>query len=169
MVIREKLARLLKGARRVAILCVGSDVHGDDAAGMAAGESIAGLLRLKRGRIPCRVFYGWDAPENLTGRIKRFKPTHLIIIDAADMKKKAGSVKLIDPLTDESGVTFSTHKFPLKLLAGYLGAECGCLALMVGIQPRTLEYGAAMSPAVAGAVREVSKLVAQTLRGIKAL
>jgi len=33
-------------------------------------------------------FYRRTAPENLTGEIKKFQPTHLIIIDAAELNKE---------------------------------------------------------------------------------
>ena len=117
MNIKKELKKRLKGAKRIAVLGVGSELRADDAAGMLVAKNLANKN--------VEVFLAGAAPENFTGAIKKIKPTHVIIIDCADMKKKPGSVLLIDPAR-VSGVSFSTHTLPLNILAGYLIKDINC-------------------------------------------
>jgi hypothetical protein len=96
----------LKGATRVVLLGVGSDLRGDDAAGMMAAERLSHTPKLN-------VLLGGTAPENLTGEIKKLKPSHLLIVDAAEMKAEAGTIRLLTP-EEIGGFSFSTHALPLK-------------------------------------------------------
>ena len=77
------LTNSLKGVNKLAILGVGSELRGDDIAGMVAAEIIQ-----KANHKNITVFLGATAPENLTGEIKKFNPSHLLIIDAADTSSK---------------------------------------------------------------------------------
>ena len=106
----------------------------------AARPAIAGVQCIAAG----------PAPENSTAAIRRFKPSHVIIIDAAEMGAEPGTTRLIDPAA-AGGASFATHGLPLSVLAGYLAAETGCAVILVGIQPRSLEFGETLTPAVAEA------------------
>jgi len=58
------------------------------------------------------VLDGGTVPENFTGLIKRENPTHIILLDAADMGKPPGYIKIIKK--DEiSQYNISTHAMPL--------------------------------------------------------
>ncbi|MDD4954398.1 MAG: hydrogenase 3 maturation endopeptidase HyCI [Candidatus Omnitrophica bacterium] len=160
--IKAALANKLKGARKIAILGVGSEFRGDDAAGCVVSCRIRLLLAKRKARtvnpaLPrqkygaigrkggVKVFLGWTAPENLTGQIKKFKPSHLVIIDAVDFQGRAGQVKVID-LAKDAGASFSTHRMPFKILRDYLYQSIGCRTIIVGIQPLSVEWGFSLSP-----------------------
>ncbi len=86
------LKNKLKGAKKIAVLGVGSSLKSDDAAGLLVAEE---LKKIKNPKL--KVFFGSTAPENLTGEIIKYKPTHIIIVDSVDMDQKPGSILLIDP------------------------------------------------------------------------
>ena len=158
------LSHSLKKARRVAVLGVGSDLRGDDAAGVLAAQ------RLARGRNSSRkvalgIFIGWTAPENLTGEIKRFKPTHLIIIDAIDAGQKPGTILFLEPEV-VGGASFSTHTLPARILADYLTSSTRCKVLIVGIQPRNVAFGTSASKTVRGSALYVANAIRRALRAI---
>lgn len=159
---KEILSRTIEGAKRLAVLGVGSELRGDDAAGMLVAEEVIRLTKDK-----ClsafRVFLGGTAPENLTGEIKKYKPTHLLIIDAGDIGKEPGEVALITPEQEIFGASFSTHKLPIKVLVKYLSESFPCKTSVVIIQPKSVEFGGAVSEEVNNAVDVVSRAIADLL------
>ncbi|MDD2752350.1 MAG: hydrogenase maturation protease, partial [Candidatus Omnitrophica bacterium] len=104
MNLEKHLKTRLSKAKRIAVLGVGSELKGDDAAGMLVARQIKENKNLK-------VFLGSTAPENITGEIKKFAPHHLLIIDTAMMQEKSGTIKIF-PGKAIGGVSFSTHRLP---------------------------------------------------------
>ena len=150
----EALTSELAGAERIAVLAVGSELHGDDAAGLLVGHLLeqtpaAGL----------RVFLGSTAPENCTGPMRQYRPSHLVIVDAADIGALPGTIELLDP-SRLGGIPFTTHSLPLTVVLSYLGQSIpGCRAVVVGIQPESLEFGAEPTVRVAEAARQVAAAI----------
>ena len=157
--LRQELKTALHNAKRIALIGVGSQLRGDDAAGMLVARSLA---RVKFKKI--KVFFGESAPENITGQIKEYKPTHIVIVDAAHIHKKAGSIKLLSSKDEFSGFSFSTHKMPLKVMLDYLLGFFKFEAIIIGIQPKETGFMQKPTPEVRSAVNKV----ACALRGISA-
>ena len=115
-------------------------------------------------RSALRVFVGETAPENLTGEIKKFRPTHLVILDAADAGgKRPGSITLIqhDLLR---GSSISTHNMPVNILIQYLQQSVPCKVLILGIQPKSHEFGHPLSAPVKKAAHRAASALAAALR-----
>ena len=163
--LKKVLRNRLSEARRVAILGIGSDLRADDAAGMLSAAAIQSKLSKIKKRIPVKIFFGETAPENLTGDIKRFKPSHIVIVDSLDARKRAGSIYLFKPEEIAEGTSFSTHKMPAKILVDYLTASCGCQTTIIGIQPKTLDFGGSVTPAVSRAASNVADVLFGVIRG----
>ncbi len=156
-----QLKQRLENAGKVAVLGVGSELRGDDVAGIMAAEQIERISRPKTTAPELKVFMGQTAPENLTGEIKRFRPTHLIIIDAADLDGQPGEIVLIEP-EDVGGTSFCTHSLPTKVMTDYLLQSFNFQIIIIGIQPKTLAVGASPSKEVAAA----AKLLSETIAGL---
>ncbi len=163
--LKKTLKSKLKEAKRVAILGVGSDLRGDDAAGILVAGRFAGQGSKVKQRLKYRIFIGATAPENLSGQIKRFNPTHLVIIDAADLGKPAGQVRLIER-QELDGISFCTHRLPLKVMVDYLVQSINCAAIIIGIQPKTISFGSRPSKAVEKAVAKVYSMIKEVLRSL---
>ena len=148
----------LNNAQRIAVLGMGSELRADDAAGMLIALQLETFIieKKKDNNSSLKVFLGQTAPENLTGEIKKFKPTHLIIIDAIDFQRKPGSIGVID-LAKENGSSFSTHKIPLKIIRDYLYQSIACETIIIGIQPESLEFGQVCSAKIQESVLAVVK------------
>jgi len=155
-------SRLCK-AKRIAVLGIGSELRADDAAGMLVAQGLKDFHPRQR---RLRVFLGSTAPENITGEIKEFRPTHLLIVDSADARKKAGSVILLQP-QDLKGVSFSTHQLPLSILARYLSESFDCEILIIGIQPKSVKFGSGLSKEVRRAVKSVAQSISTAISGRK--
>jgi hydrogenase 3 maturation protease len=138
----------------VVVLGVGSELRSDDAAGIRVCAALA------RKPLPgVHTLDGGSVPENCTAAIRRLAPSHLIIVDAANLAQAPGTIRVID-FADIGGASFATHALPLSVLAGYLQKEVGCRVTVIGIQPKSLEFGRTMSP-------EVSAAVGKTVRALR--
>jgi hydrogenase 3 maturation protease len=105
------------------------------------------------------------APENSSGELRALAPSHVIIVDAADMGEAPGTVKLLDP-SEAGGASFATHGLPLSVLAAYLTTEMGCKVIMIGVQPRSVGFGESLSPEAAAGIRVTVRALVDALRGL---
>ena len=161
--LKATLKSRLHKAKKVALLAVGSELRGDDAAGILVGKHLSEAPQKNQQQRQFKVFFGDTAPENLTGEIKKFQPTHLIIVDAADSAAKPGKITLIEP-EESGGVSFCTHKLPLKILVDYLSWSLACCQIIIiGIQPEKLDFGAPLSKKVQASAIQVAKMIKEIL------
>ena len=166
--LKTELKNRLSSAAKVAILGIGSQLKGDDIGGILVANQLQGSLPPKTDQSPTGaktpqkpdvgIFIGGTAPENITGEIKRFNPSHLVIIDAADMGGKPGEIRLIDP-ENIGGISFSTHNLPANMLIDYLKQFLKCEVVIIGIQPKTIEFGKEPSAEMKKAVEIVAALI----------
>ncbi|MCL2473039.1 MAG: hydrogenase 3 maturation endopeptidase HyCI [Treponema sp.] len=154
--IRKLLAAAISPEQKTAILGCGSILRGDDAAGCRIAERLSDLDG------NAKAFYGGNAPENLTGEIKRFCPDMLLVIDAAGLEQPPGTVAFVPP-ESVSGATFSTHMLPLNVMLNYLQRETGCGVRLLGIQAASLASGTEMTPAVNAAVDMIVSVLLELL------
>jgi len=160
--LKTRLQKKLEGVDRLGILGIGSELRGDDAAGLWITRNLARHPKAA-GSVQVRSFLGHTAPESLTGEIKKFKPTHLLIADAASMGMDPGDVCLFDVMDEREGVSFSTHRMPLKILASYLLWSFPCTVVVLGIQPQNTDFGQKPSKAVQASVRSVCQIIREIL------
>ena len=138
-------------ARRWLLVGIGNDLRGDDGFGpLLARRLLArGLPAIDAGQ----------APENVTGPIRRAAPEVLILADATDLGEPIGTVRLLAASDLAEGGT-STHDPSLTMLLAYLEAqiehppEVRFLAAQAGT--RTL--GAEPAPAVLEAIEVLDAL-----------
>jgi len=144
--LQGRLSNLL--GPRAAIVCMGSQLHGDDDAGMQVGRELAGEL-------PWPVFEVANAPESFVAKIAGHQPETVIVIDAVDFGGEAGDVALIDidRIADESA---STHgPSPVRFLEA-LRCMHPCLCAVLGIQPADTGVGQPLGPPVRQAARRIA-------------
>jgi len=147
----EQLKEFLCGARKIAIVGVGNEWRQDDAVGVAVVEQLYKRLsgsealplslskkEFKLGRNYLKIFKGADTPERLTGQLRKFKTTHVIFIDAAELAKSPGEIELV-PLSEVKGDEISTHNIPLSILGKFLELDMGCRTVLLGIQPGNIQ------------------------------
>ena len=156
--LRKFLKTRLEGARSIAVIGIGSDLRGDDVAGILAAKSLETLAKKKKKR-KIKVFFGATAPENITGEIKNFGPSHIIIIDTAEIEEKPGTILVLTLDETGGGISFSTHTMPAKILAEYFLKSFTCDCIIIGIQPKSLKFGSKASKAVASAAKEVAAAI----------
>ena len=150
---------------RVAVVGIGQELRGDD----AAGSAVASALRARvDGQRPVLVIDAGPAPENFVGPLRRFRPDLVLLIDSAQMDESPGAIRWLAPACcwrglaweDIGGLGASTHTLPLHVLAEYLTEELGCRVALIGIQPAGTSLGAPLSPPVQAAVDELAQALA---------
>jgi hydrogenase 3 maturation protease len=160
--LQETLKQKLNSAQRIAILGVGSELRGDDVAGLLAARQIEKNTKGKSLTSQLQVLIGETAPENLTGEIKKFEPTHLIIIDAAQLNKERGHIEVMDHETI-GGATFCTHSLPLNVIITYLLESFKFQVIIIGIQPGTLTVNAQPTKEVVAAAKNLAETITTLL------
>lgn len=142
----------IKDFDRVAIIGIGNEQDGDDAAGIIAARLLdaapgknSNLLIIEAGMYP----------ENQTGVLRRFKPDLILFIDAAQIDETPGAYRLIE-LADITGISASSHSLPLTVLCHFLVAELNCDIKLLGIQPAQLTLLAPLSQPVSQAITEIT-------------
>lgn len=141
---------------RVAVVGIGHELRGDDAAGVALARALQPVAHER-----LLVVEGGHAPENHTGPLRRFSPDLVLLVDAAQMNEAPGTVRWL-AWEESVGLSASTHTLPPSMLAQYLVQEIGCEVVLVGIQPGQTGLERPLSPrvelavtALAGALAEV--------------
>ncbi|TET37844.1 MAG: hydrogenase 3 maturation endopeptidase HyCI [Anaerolineales bacterium] len=158
----ERLGRLRKTTHslRVAVIGIGHELQGDDAAGVLIARYLQSLIEPSQERL---ILCAGPAPENCCGALRRFAPDLVLMIDAAQMDEVPGTVQLI-PYQDVTGVGASTHTLPLHILGRYLKSELGCEITLLGIQPAFVEFGE-ISPLMQKVVPAIAQRLAIVLGG----
>jgi len=110
------------------------------------------------------VFDGGTVPENYTSLIRRENPTHIILFDAVDMKKKPGFVRIVKK--EEIAIyNISTHAMPLSFLIRYLESTTDANIILIGIQPKNLDITQTISKEVEESIEDVVDVLGPLIRG----
>lgn len=157
MTLQKTLQSRLNKAERVVVVGVGSEMRGDDVVGLMVLEEFR-----KHPHPKVILIEGGTAPENFTGQIKKAQPTHLVIVDAADLKQAPGTIEVIDP-ERIGGYSFSTHALPLKIMIDFILADWKCEVMVIAIQPKSLEFGRPVDPEVASASQTIAQAILSAL------
>jgi len=140
------------------------DWKSDDHLGCALARELAKKLAAEPG---VRVISGGEAPENFTGAIRAFLPSHVLLLDAVDHGLAAGTVFLADERSIAVG-DMTSHHLPLKLLMRFLGDSIPCRVILIGVQPQNLRPGNRLSAPVKRTLPGLAEFLAQSVKaGIK--
>ena len=163
--LREALATWLRSADRLVLLGLGSPLRRDDFVGVAVVRELRRLLS-EMGAWPrdrLILLEAGSAPENVLGLVARARPSHVLIIDAADLGLPPGSAALLRPEEAGSAHLPSTHTLPVRFLCSYLASLTGAEMMVLGVQPKDLGFGEGLSQEVKAAVRKLAKTLAEAL------
>ncbi|MFX0107231.1 MAG: hydrogenase maturation peptidase HycI [Candidatus Hodarchaeota archaeon] len=151
--VQEALSNFIVGAKKIGILGVGNDLRTDDGLGLYV---IEGLKHLGSSRV--MVENVGSVPEAFAHPLAQFGAERVIMVDAADMMKPVGHIELV---TKEriGGVALSTHRMPLSLLMQYLEDQTGGRTILIGVQPKSIQFGEGLTPEI----EQVAQKIISTL------
>ncbi len=137
---------------RLAILGIGHELRGDDAAGLEVARRLQPFAAHNPHLL---VIETGPVPENFTGLLRRFAPGRVILVDAVQMGEPPGTLRFLN-WRDAVGLP-STHTFPLNIFADYLVSEFSCAVELLGIQPGDNAFNAPLTAEVEQAVEQASR------------
>jgi hydrogenase maturation protease HycI len=136
---------------RVAVVGVGNELNGDDAAGTQVAAKLKAVSGFPEHFLPINA---GSIPENASGVLRRFQPDVVILVDAADFGGETGEVKWLEA-EEIGGMSASSHTLPLPVLGQFLEAELNCKVEYLGIQPESIVFDTPVSLTVSRSIARV--------------
>jgi hydrogenase 3 maturation protease len=134
--IKIALKNWLSKAQKVVVAGIGNPLRKDDFVGVEIVRNLQNRVSQSVYLIECET-----VPESFIEQITEFKPTHILIIDAALLNLKSGSSKLVEPSQMVEQTTISTHALPLRIFCEYLAKTAGAKIALLLIQPKDADFG----------------------------
>ena len=137
MSFESQLKNFLSDCKKLIVLGVGNELKSDDGVGPFI------IKKLKEENIENDNLLFIDTktvPENFTGKIRKEKPTHLIIVDACLMGLKPGEMKIVNR-HDFASIGISTHSMSLSFFVKFLEKDSDIKIIFVGFEPETMDFG----------------------------
>jgi hydrogenase 3 maturation protease len=154
-VLKQKLKEFTENYKKIIFLCIGNDMRGDDALGPLIAKKLDVIFQKNHDLM---VINAKTVPENYTGLIRKEKPSHIIFIDAVEMKMNPGDIRFI--LSEEiADYSISTHAMPLSFMIKYLKSFTDASILLMGIQPKNLEMSHNISVEVKNGVEKLTEII----------
>lgn len=134
--IESSLKEWLSGAQKVVVVGIGNPFRRDDFVGVEVVRQLK-----KHASDTVFLIEAETVPESFMQQITEFKPTHILLIDAAIINQKPGTAKLADTkeLTRTSAI--STHTLPLRIFCDYLTETTKAKIGLLAIQPQDSSFG----------------------------
>lgn len=145
------------GEVKAALVGIGNPLRGDDGVGVRIVE-----LLQEDGPRNVLLLNTETVPEAFTGKVVEYNPTHVLLLDAANFRGEPGDVKLIES-SKIGGQALSTHSLPLTIFIVYIEKTLGSRVLLLGVQPRNIEYFTEMSREVEKTAEEIADLLRKIL------
>ncbi|MHA1505057.1 MAG: hydrogenase maturation protease [Candidatus Heimdallarchaeota archaeon] len=133
----SKFFKKIDPTKKICIMGIGNFDRADDAAGIEVIE------KLEKIKLPDNIFLinAGPVPEAFTGVIKKQEPDILIIIDAAMMDEKPGTIRVFTEKDVDDAYMVTPHKVSMTMYMTYLKNYLKNLkAYFIGIQPGNLSY-----------------------------
>jgi hydrogenase 3 maturation protease len=146
------LADLLEQTLRLLFIGVGNVLKSDDGVGVIISRQIVerpGILSLT---VEVSI-------ENYIGKINSREPEGIVIIDCMELGSSPGTYRLME-LKNVEDITFNTHNISLSKLGDFFHYP----TYVLGVQPRSVEFGEELSPSVMDSANRIVNLINQTNR-----
>ncbi len=145
-------------AQKVVIAGIGNPLRKDDFVGVEIVRNLQNKVSQSVCLIECET-----VPESFIEPITEFKPTHILIIDAAMLNIKPGSSKLIEPRQMMKHPPISTHALPLKIFCEYLEKTTGAKIALLVIQPKETSFGEGLTSKLRETSTNLTSLLSKIL------
>jgi len=156
--IKNNLKNWLSKAQRVVVAGIGNPLRKDDFVGVEIVRSLQNKVSQSVYMIECET-----VPESFMESITEFKPTHILVIDAALLNLKPGSSKLIEPSQMMGQTAISTHVLPLRIFCEYLAKTTGAKIALLLIQPKDAGFGEGLTAELKKVAVKLTNLLSRIL------
>jgi len=153
----SRLRNWLLNARKVVVAGVGSSLRKDDFVGVKIVRGLQNKVSSSVYLIECET-----VPESFIEPIIEFKPTHVLIIDAALLGLRAGAFNLVEP-EQLVGPIVSTHFLPLQIFCDYLAKTTGAKITLLAIQPKDTSFGEGLTTELRKTAKHLTDILSKFL------
>ena len=144
---------------RIALVGIGHELRGDDAAGIAIARALEPLAASHDRLL---VIDAGSVPESFVGVLRRFEPDLVVLLDAARLGADPGTIRWI-AWQEITGISAFTHSLPLNIFVEYLIKELDCEVAILGIQPGQTSFGEPLSPVIQESVGKAVDMLTNLL------
>jgi len=156
--IKVELRNWLKDAKKAVVAGVGSSIRKDDFVGVEIVRNLRNRVSQSVYLVECET-----GPESFIEPIIWFKPTHILVIDAALLNLKPGFSKLIKPDQLAKGPAISTHALPLQIFCEYLEETTRAKIALLVIQPKDTSFGDGLTAELEKTAEHLTELLLKIL------
>ena len=152
--IKKELNNWFADAKKVVIAGIGNPIRSDDYVGLTIVEKLKGKLPETVCLLECET-----VPESYLLDIEEFKPTHVLLIDAAFLGLNPGEARLVDveKMGDFSSIT--THLLPLRVFCDYVKQATGAKIALLLIEPKSTEFNEDLTAEVQMSAEGLTKIL----------
>ncbi|MEM2440458.1 MAG: hydrogenase maturation protease, partial [Candidatus Bathyarchaeia archaeon] len=102
-------------------------------------------------------------PESFLQHIVDFRPSHVLIVDAAVMGLEPGEYRFVRSEHLRVFPAISTHMLPLRVFCDYLAEAVGANVGLLLIEPKSVDFGEGLSGEVEAASRRIVDFLSAVL------
>jgi hydrogenase 3 maturation protease len=154
----QQLHTWIQGFRKLAIIGVGNPLRHDDQVGLEIVHQLNNQFQDAR----VLVIESESVPENYLDTIAAFKPSHILILDAALLKLPAGRTRFTESVPAVYS-SISSHTLPLHLFTSYLQRIIDVQIGFLLIQPADITFGEGLSPEVQATASSIAATLCKLL------
>jgi len=156
--IKKELESWFSGAKRIVLAGIGNPIRKDDYFGLKIVEQL-------KGKLPEAVLLleAETVPENCIFDIENFKPTHVLLIDAAFLGLNPGEASLVDAEKIVDYSTITTHLLPLRIFCDYVKQATGAKIALLLVEPKSMEFGEGLTVEMEATAKQLTKLLVELL------
>jgi len=156
--IEKELKNWFAGKKKVVIAGIGNPIRQDDNVGVKIVQNLQCNVPENVCLLECET-----VPESYILDIEQFKPTHVLLIDAAFLGLKPGEASLLETEKIEDYPAITTHMLPLKIFCEYVKQATGAKIALLLVEPASVEFGEGLSVEVQAAAERLTKLLLELL------
>jgi hydrogenase 3 maturation protease len=156
--VEEALVEWLSGAERVVVAGIGNPIRSDDFVGVKIVQGLQGKVSDSVYLIECET-----VPESFVQQIIDFKPTHVLLIDAALLGLEPGNSRIVEPEQLTNYPAFSTHLLPLRIFCEHVVKTTGARVGLLLIQPANTDFGEKLTPEIEVSAQNIVNILVETL------
>ena len=156
--LKAELEKWLVGKEKIVIAGIGNPIRHDDYVGLKIVEDLRGKVPDNVCLLECET-----VPESYLLDIEQFKPTHVLLIDAAFLGLKPGLASLFDAQRIVDFPAITTHVLPLKIFCEYVKQSTGAKLGLLLIEPKSMEFGEGLSVEVQAAAQKIGAVLVSLL------
>ena len=156
--IEKDMKNWFAGKKKVVIAGIGNPIRQDDDVGIKIVQNLQGKVPENVCLLECET-----VPESYILDIEQFKPTHVLLIDAAFLGLKPGEASLLDTEKIADFPAITTHMLPLKIFCEYVKQATGAKIALLLVEPASVEFGEGLSVEVQAAAERLTKLLLELL------